>query len=70
MINWKEEYKKPYKCLIAVIILIITALVMFIFTFTGVTKKLQDKDKKLTEQAIENEDLKEQIYVLQMKGDN
>ena len=34
---------------------------MFIFTFTGVTKKLQDKDKKLTEQAIEIVDLKEQI---------
>ena len=48
MINWKEEYKKLYKCLIAVTILIITALAMFIFTFTGVTKKLQDKDKKLT----------------------
>lgn len=61
MINWKEEYKKPYKCLIAVIILIITAQVMFIFTFIGVTKKLQDKDKKLTEQAIEIVDLKEII---------
>lgn len=61
MINWKEEYKKLYKCLIAVTILIITALVMFIFTFAGVTKKLQDKDKKLTEQAIEIVDLKEII---------
>lgn len=61
MINWKEEYKKLYKCLIAVTILTITALVMLIFTFTGVTKKLQDKDKKLTEQAIEIVDLKEQI---------
>ena len=60
MINWKKEYKKLYKCLI-VKILIITALVMFIFTFTGVTKKLQDKDKKLTEQAIEIVDLKEII---------
>lgn len=61
MINWKEEYKKLYKYLIAVTILIIIALVMFIFTFTGVTKKLQDKDKKLTEQAIEIVDLKEII---------
>nr|DAZ79094.1 MAG TPA: Type II secretion system, protein M [Caudoviricetes sp.] len=61
MINWKEEYKKLYKCLIVVTILIITALVMFIFTFAGVTKKLQDKDKKLTEQAIEIVDLKEII---------
>lgn len=61
MINWKKEYKKLYKCLIAVTILIITALVMFIFTFTEVTKKLQDKDKKLTEQAIEIVDLKEII---------
>lgn len=61
MINWKEEYKKLYKCLIVVTILIITALVMSIFTFAGVTKKLQDKDKKLTEQAIEIVDLKEII---------
>ena len=61
MINWKEEYKKLYKCLIEVTILIITALAMFIITFTGVTKKLQDKDKKLTEQAIEIVDLKEII---------
>lgn len=61
MINWKEEYKKLYKYLIAVAILIITALVMFIFTFAGVTKKLQDKDKRITEQAIEIIDLKEII---------
>jgi len=61
LINWKEECKKLYKCLIVVTILIITALVMFIFTFSGVTKKLQDKDKKLTEQAIEIVNLKEII---------
>ena len=61
MINWKEEYKKLYKCLIAVTILIITALAMFIITFTGVTKKLKDKDKKLTEQAIEIVNLEEII---------
>ena len=61
MINWKEEYKKIYKCLIAVTILIITALVMFMFTFAGVTKKLQDKDKKITDQAIEIVNLKEII---------
>ena len=61
MINWKEEYKKLYKYLIAVTTLIITALVMFIFTFAGTTKKLQDKDKRITEQAIEIIDLKEII---------
>ncbi len=61
MINWKEEYKKLYKCLIAITILIIIALVMFIFTFAGTTKKLQDKDRKLTEQAIEIVNLKEII---------
>ena len=61
MINWKEEYKKLYKYLVGITILIIIALVMFIFTFAGVTKKLQDKDKKLTEQSIEIVDLKEII---------
>ena len=33
-------------------------------------KELETKQENIRKLSIENEDLKEQIYVLQMKGDN
>ncbi|MCI8411959.1 MAG: hypothetical protein HFJ40_05975 [Clostridia bacterium] len=62
MIDWKKEYNKLYKTLIAVTILIAISLIMFIATFSKVTIKLKEKDNKITEQQIEILDLKEQIH--------
>ena len=61
MIDWKKEYNKLYKTLLAVTILIAISLIMFIATFSKVTIKLKEKDNKITEQ-IEILDLKEQIH--------
>ena len=65
MIDWKKEYNKLYKTLIAVTILIAISLIMFIATFSKVTIKLKEKDNKITEQQIEILDLKEQIHILE-----
>ncbi len=62
MIDWKKEYNKLYKTLLAVTILIAISLIMFIATFSKVTIKLKEKDNKITEQQIEILDLKEQIH--------
>ncbi len=69
MIDWKKEYNKLYKTLIAVTILIAISLIMFIATFSKVTIKLKEKDNKITEQQIEILDLKEQIHRLNVKED-
>ncbi len=65
MIDWKKEYNKLYKTLLAVTILIAISLIMFIATFSKVTIKLKEKDNKITEQQIEILDLKEQIHILE-----
>ncbi len=52
MIDWKKEYNKLYKTLIAVTILIAISLIMFIATFSKVTIKLKEKDNKITEDRI------------------
>ena len=69
MIDWKKEYNKLYKTLLAVTILIAISLIMFIATFSKVTIKLKEKDNKITEQQIEILDLKEQIHRLNVKED-
>lgn len=77
MRDFEKEYKdieqQVERCqnLITAIIMALAIMILLVSYQLGLyLKELEDKQENIRKLSIENEDLKEQIYVLQMKGDN
>lgn len=70
-INELEQQVERCRNLITAIIMILTIMILLVSYQLGLyLKELETKQENIRKLSIENEDLKEQIYVLQMKGDN
>lgn len=77
MRDFEKEYKEIEQQvergqnLITAIIMALAIMILLVSYQLGLyLKELEDKQENIRKLSIENEDLKEQIYVLQMKGDN
>lgn len=77
MRDFEKEYKEMEQQvergqnLITAIIMILAIMILLVSYQLGLyLKELEAKQENIRKLYIENEDLKEQIYVLQMKGDN
>lgn len=77
MRDFEKEYKdieqqvERGQNLITAIIMILAIMILLVSYKLGLyLKELEDKQENIRKLSIENEDLKEQIYVLQMEGDN
>ena len=77
MRDFEKEYKEieqqveRSQNLITAIIMILAIMILLVSYQLGLyLKELESKQENIRKLSIENEDLKEQIYVLQMKGDN
>lgn len=77
MRDFEKEYKdieqqvERSQNLITAIIMALAIMILLVSYQLGLyLKELEDKQENIRKLSIENEDLKEQIYVLQMKGDN
>lgn len=71
--EYKEMEQQVERCqnLITSIIMILAIMILLVSYQLGLyLKELEDKQENIRKLSIENEDLKEQIYVLQMEGDN
>ena len=71
--EYKEMEQQVERCqnLITAIIMILAIMILLVLYQLGLyLKELEDKQENIRKLSIENEDLKEQIYVLQMEGDN
>lgn len=77
MRDFEKEYKdieqqvERGQNLITAIIMVLVIMILIVSYQLGLyLKELETKQENIRKLSIENEDLKEQIYVLQMKGDN
>jgi hypothetical protein len=77
MRDFEKEYKdieqqvERGQNLITAIIMVLVVMILLVSYQLGLyLKELEAKQENIRKLSIENEDLKEQIYVLQMKGDN
>ena len=77
MRDFEKEYKEMEQQaergqnLITAIIMVLVIMILLVSYQLGLyLKELEAKQENIRKLSIENEDLKEQIYVLQMKGDN
>ena len=77
MRDFEKEYKEMEQQvergqkLIKAIIMVLGIMILLVSYQLGLyLKELEAKQVNIRKLSIENEDLKEQIYVLQMKGDN
>ena len=71
--EYKEMEQQVERCqnLITAIIMALVIMILLVSYQLGLyLKELETKQENIRKLSIENEDLKEQIYVLQMKGDN
>ena len=71
--EYKEMEQQVERCqnLITAIIMILTIMILLVSYQLGLyLKELEDKQENIRKLSIENEDLKEQIYVLQLKQKN
>ena len=77
MRDFEKEYKEMEQQversqnLITAIIMALAIMILLVSYQLGLyLKELESKQENIRKLSIENEDLKEQIYVLQMEGDN
>ena len=77
MRDFEKEYKemeqqveRGQNLIIAIIIILAIMILLVSYQLGLYLKELEAKQENIRKLSIENEDLKEQIYVLQMKGDN
>ena len=77
MRNFEKEYKDmmqqidTYQILIRAIIIVLVIMILLVSYQLGLyLKELENKQENIRKLYIENEDLKEQIYILKMKGEN
>lgn len=64
MIDYKQKYNELYKFLALITILMIISLMFFILGFRGMINNLNEKEERIWQLEVINEDLKEQIYML------
>lgn len=77
MRDFEKEYKvieqqveRGQKLITAIIMVLVIMILLVSYQLGLYLKELEAKQENIRKLSIENEDLKEQIYVLQMKGDN
>ncbi len=77
MRDFEKEYKEMEQQvergqnLITAIIMVLVIMILIVSYQLGLyLKELETKQENIRKLSIENDDLKEQIYVLQVKGDN
>ena len=77
MRDFEKEYKemeqqveRGQKLITAIIMALVIMILIVSYQLGLYLKELEAKQENIRKLSIENEDLKEQIYVLQMKGDN
>lgn len=77
MRDFEKEYKdieqqveRGQKLITAIIMFLVIMILLVSYQLGLYLKELEAKQENIRKLSIENEDLKEQIYVLQMKGDN
>lgn len=77
MRDFEKEYKdieqqveRGQKLITAIIMVLVVMILLVSYQLGLYLKELEAKQENIRKLSIENEDLKEQIYVLQMKGDN
>ena len=77
MRDFEKEYKemeqqveRSQKLITAIIMALAIMILLVSYQLGLYLKELEAKQENIRKLSIENEDLKEQIYVLQMKGDN
>lgn len=77
MRDFEKEYKdieqqveRGQKLITAIIMALAIMILLVSYQLGLYLKELETKQENIRKLSIENEDLKEQIYVLQMKGDN
>lgn len=77
MRDFEKEYKaieqqveRSQKLITAIIIALVIMILIVSYQLGLYLKELETKQENIRKLLIENDDLKEQIYVLQMKGDN
>ena len=67
MIDYYKKCQELHRTLIAITILLTTALILFLIGFKGITEKMNKKDDKIWQLESEIVELKEQIHILEMK---
>lgn len=77
MRNFEKEYKDmmqqidTYQILIRAIIIVLVIMILIVSYQLGLyLRELESKQENIRKLYIENEDLKEQIYILKTKGEN
>lgn len=77
MRDFEKEYKdieqqveRGQNLMTAIIMVLVIMILLVSYQLGLYLKELEAKQENIRKLSIENEDLKEQIYVLQMKGDN
>ena len=77
MRDFEKEYKemeqqveRGQKLITAIIMALVIMILIVSYQLGLYLKELETKQENIRKLLIENDDLKEQIYVLQMKGDN
>ena len=77
MRDFEKEYKvieqqveRGQKLITAIIMVLVIMILLVSYQLGLYLKELETKQENIRKLSIENQDLKEQIYVLQMKGDN
>lgn len=64
MIDYKQKYQELYKFLALITVLMIISLMFFILGFRETTKNINEKEERIWQLEVENEDLKEQVHIL------
>lgn len=70
MIDYYKKCQELHRTLIAITILLTTALILFLIGFKGITEKMSKKDDKIWKLQVEIVELKEQIYILENGEEN
>lgn len=77
MRDFEKEYKdieqqveRGQKLITAIIMVLVVMILLVSYQLGLYLKELEAKQENIRKLSIENEDLKEQIYVLQIKGGN
>lgn len=68
--DMEQQVERGQKLITAITMVLVIMILLVSYQLGLYLKELEAKQENIRKLSIENEDLKEQIYVLQMKGDN
>ena len=66
----EQQVERGQKLITAIIMVLVVMILLVSYQLGLYLKELEAKQENIRKLSIENEDLKEQIYVLQIKGGN